>query len=182
MQFAIDLDQYSALMKERILLKHPVQLSTGTNSLIKASLPSLRRRGARIDSTRSPQSLQHRRERTIRVCQTRAARRRGPIDGRAVALSAVPKDLLDVAELEDFGDQGADVGGHGRGGQGAAGGRGRELRDPDGLVPRRVQLRDLGQDALRIRVVDVHGDCVELVDAAVAGLEEVGEPRAVGVH
>lgn len=182
MQLAIDLDQYSALMKERILLKHPVQLCAGTNASIKAFPPSLRRRGARIDSTRSPQSLQHGRERTIRIRQTRAARRRGPVDGRAVALSAVPKDLLDIAELQDFGNQRADVGGHGRGGQRAAGGRGRELRDPDGLVPRRVQLRDLGQDALGIRVVDVHGDCVELVDAAVAGLEKLAEPRAVGVH
>ena len=78
----------------------------------KANL-SLRRRGATgRDATRGRQSLQHRRGRSVRIRQAGIARRGRRVDGRTVGLAAVPEDLLDVAELQDHGDQRIGVGGH----------------------------------------------------------------------
>ena len=97
-------DAHSAPKKEKSIITTPkIQLIAETNALIKASL-SRGRRCARVESARSPQSLQHRRGRAIRVCQTRTARPGGRIDGRAVRLPAIPEYLLDVTKLQDFGN------------------------------------------------------------------------------
>ena len=45
-----------------------------------------------------------------------------------------------------------------------------------------MELRDEIYDALGIWVVDVHGNDIDLVNAAIAGLKERTEPWAISVH
>ena len=96
-------------------------------------------------------------------------------------LATVPEDLLDVAQLLDSGDQGVHVADDAVLVERATCGRGADFCQPDLLVlPGGVQLLDLTYDPVRVRVVQVRADDVDLVEAITASGFELREPWAIG--